>query len=162
MDVTLIVPAKVDSRLVHFASRAYQTDLIAAVHETLAYTLRKQQFWIGAIASLREAIRLDSKRAITHLNLGFALSHEGDLDGAISSYLKALSVDKNFVEAHKQLAVCRDKKGDSEGAIASLHEVIRLEPKNASAHTRVSLQSGPAIYRIDPSFACKSISVAIL
>ena len=108
---------------------------LAAVHETLAYTLRKQQFWIGAIASLREAIRLDSKRAITHLNLGFALSHEGDLDGAISSYLKALSIDKNFVEAHKQLAVCRDKKGDSEGAIASLHEVIRLEPKNASAHT---------------------------
>jgi cardiolipin synthase len=28
--VTLIVPAKVDSRLTHFASRAYQTDLIAA------------------------------------------------------------------------------------------------------------------------------------
>ncbi|HMF13669.1 MAG TPA: cardiolipin synthase [Gemmataceae bacterium] len=30
VDVSLIVPAKVDSRLVHFASRAYQTDLIAA------------------------------------------------------------------------------------------------------------------------------------
>jgi len=28
--VTLIVPAKVDSRLVHFASRAYQIDLLAA------------------------------------------------------------------------------------------------------------------------------------
>jgi cardiolipin synthase len=30
VDVTLIVPAKVDSRLTHFASRAYQADLIAA------------------------------------------------------------------------------------------------------------------------------------
>ena len=30
VDVTLIVPAKVDSRLVHFASRAYQADLLAA------------------------------------------------------------------------------------------------------------------------------------
>jgi cardiolipin synthase len=30
VEVTLIVPAKVDSRLVHFASRAFQTDLLAA------------------------------------------------------------------------------------------------------------------------------------
>jgi cardiolipin synthase len=30
VDVTLIVPTKVDSHLTHFASRAYQTDLIAA------------------------------------------------------------------------------------------------------------------------------------
>src|SRR5262249_56212640 len=28
VEVTLIVPAKVDSRLVHFASRAYQKDLL--------------------------------------------------------------------------------------------------------------------------------------
>jgi cardiolipin synthase len=30
VEVTLIVPAKIDSRLVHFASRAFQTDLLAA------------------------------------------------------------------------------------------------------------------------------------
>jgi cardiolipin synthase len=30
VEVTLIVPAKVDSRLVHYASRAHQTDLLAA------------------------------------------------------------------------------------------------------------------------------------
>src|SRR5262249_30636573 len=30
VEVTLIVPAKVDSRLVHFGSRAFQTDLLAA------------------------------------------------------------------------------------------------------------------------------------
>jgi cardiolipin synthase len=64
VQVTLIVPAKVDSRLVQFASRAYQTDLLAAGVRVAQYQgglLHTKSITVDRTFSLFGSLNLDPR-----------------------------------------------------------------------------------------------------
>jgi Flp pilus assembly protein TadD len=99
----------------------------------------------GAIASLKEAIRLDPTHAPAHSNLGTALEAKGDLDGAVAAYREAVRLGPHHAEAHYNLGLALIGKGDPDGAIASFREAVRLHPKLAPAHNGLAwlLATGP-------------------
>jgi tetratricopeptide (TPR) repeat protein len=77
---------------------------VAPAHNNLGLALRGKGDAEGAIASYREAIRLDPRLVSTHVNLGHALSGKGDIEGAIGCYREALRLDPKFAAAHNNLA----------------------------------------------------------
>jgi tetratricopeptide (TPR) repeat protein len=92
----------------------------------------------GAIASCKEAIRLDPKYVHAHHNLGHALQLKGDLAGAISSYREAIRLDPRYVHAHSNLGSALQAKGDVHGALACYKEALRIDPKHAFAHNNIA------------------------
>jgi tetratricopeptide (TPR) repeat protein len=89
----------------------------------------------GAIASHREAIRLDPQLAPAHDNLGLALQAKGNLNGAIAAYQEAIRLDPKLASAHTNLgSILCDVKKDYDGAVTHFKEAVRLDPKSPKAH----------------------------
>lgn len=73
VDVTLVVPAKVDSRLVRYAARAYQEDLLAAGVRVVAFQdglLHTKSIAVDGAVSLFGSLNLDQRS----LRLDFEIS----------------------------------------------------------------------------------------
>jgi serine/threonine-protein kinase len=81
----------------------------------------------GAIAAMREAIRLFPKDPDLHRSLGRMLSKQDDLPGVIAAYRDAIRSNQEDVDSHYGLASALWRTGDREGEIAELREAIRIE-----------------------------------
>ncbi len=93
VQVTLIVPAKVDSRLVHFASRAYQADLLAAGVRVALFQrglLHTKSITVDDQFSLFGSLNLDPRSLRLNFEITLAV-HDADftrsLRGLQRSYL---------------------------------------------------------------------------
>jgi tetratricopeptide (TPR) repeat protein/serine/threonine protein kinase len=116
------------------ALRLEPDDLNARIN--LAKLLRdSQRDFDGAIAVLRQGLRLKPNWAEGHHQLGLTLTQKGQLPEAEAAYREANRLQRGQVESHYALGVLLcDTKRDYDGAIAAFREVIRLEPNWAEAH----------------------------
>ena len=87
-----------------------------------------------AIASYKEAIRINPDDADAHYNLGFVYGDAGQHEKAIASYKEAIRINPDDADAHYNLGLAYRKLGQYEKAIASYKESIRIKPDDANAH----------------------------
>ena len=87
-----------------------------------------------AIASFREAVRLNKDDGRAHFGLGVALESQGRLDRPIASFREAIRLKKDYAEPHSNLGEALLAKGQLDDAIASYREAIRLKNDYAEAH----------------------------
>jgi cardiolipin synthase len=107
--VTLIVPARVDSRLVHYASRAHQEDLLAAGVQIALFEeglLHTKSITVDGQFSLFGSLNLDPRS----LRLDFEIS-VAVYDAEFTRSLRQLQL--SYVERSTilQLATCRSRSG---------------------------------------------------
>jgi tetratricopeptide (TPR) repeat protein len=120
--------------------RWYQAALAAhpgnlAVLNNLGIALLDQGKPDRALATLDEAVRLDSNFAMAHYNRGLVLAARGKVDEAIAAYRDAARLDPEFADAHYNLGlILRHEKGNVDGAIAAHQEAIRIDPTHDRAH----------------------------
>lgn len=117
----------------HRAALAVRPANVAA-HINLANALQDMNDLDGAIAQLKEAIRLDPDFALAHNNLGNAYHSKRDLGGAIAEFGEAIRIDPDYAVPRISLGRALIDTNDFDGAIAEYKEVIRIDPKNAEAH----------------------------
>jgi Flp pilus assembly protein TadD len=58
----------------------------------------------GAVAELREAVRLDPSLVVAYVNLGVTLEVQRDPEGAVAEYREAVRRDPRYYRAHHHLA----------------------------------------------------------
>jgi len=114
----------------------------ADVELSLASVLGRQKKWDDAVASAREAVRLNPNNERAHIILGSALGGKGDWDGAVAEYGEALHLNSNDDVAHADLGAALGGKHDGAGEIKEEGEAIRLNPKNDVAHTNLGAALG--------------------
>lgn len=88
----------------------------------------------AALASFKEAIRLNPDLFLAHFNLGVTYAKKGQLDASTASFKEAIRLKPDHARAHFTLGLLYGKKGQWDASIDSLKEVIRLEPDIASVH----------------------------
>lgn len=93
----------------------------------------------GAIAPLREALRLAPALAAAHFHLARALNAAGDAGGAETETRVALSVMGGVPAAHNLLGVLLMERGAAADAVAEIRETTRLTPGDAAAHANLSM-----------------------
>jgi tetratricopeptide (TPR) repeat protein len=106
-----------------------------------------------AIASYREALRLDPGNANAHNNLGNAFQNKGLLDNAIASCREAIRINPRYANAHNNLGIALQDKGLLDDAIASCREAIRINPMYANAHNNLGIAL-KAKGLLDDAIAC--------
>ncbi|MHC4579722.1 MAG: tetratricopeptide repeat protein, partial [Planctomycetota bacterium] len=138
----------------------------------LAHALGGNGLLDEAIASYREAIRLDPEDGRVRACLGGALLGKGLPDEAVASYRDAIRLDPAHAPSHVNLGCALSDKGLHDEAIASVREGIRLDPKNADAHNNLGhflyvkglLEDAIASYReairLDPQHAVAHVNLA--
>lgn len=92
----------------------------------------------GAIALLREALRLDATLAAAHYHLARALRVAGDTGGAETEARAALSMMSGIAAAHNLLGTLLLERGATADALVELRETVRLAPGDATAHGNLS------------------------
>jgi cardiolipin synthase len=105
VQVTLIVPAKVDSRLVHFASRAYQTDLLAAGVRVALYEgglLHTKSITVDGRFSLFGSLNLDPRSLRLDFEITLAV-YDADFTAALRR-LQQVYLDRSSM---LDLTACR-------------------------------------------------------
>lgn len=92
----------------------------------------------GAVAPLREALRLDVTLAPAHYHLARALQETGDTTGAETEARAALSGMGSVAAAHNLLARLLMDRGAAKEAAAEMRETVRLAPGDANAHANLA------------------------
>ena len=113
-----------------------------AAHSNLRNALSQEGDSDGAIAELREAVRLNPNNDMAHNNLGAALENKGDLDGGIAEYREALRLNPDNELAHVNLGHILGLKADWDGMITEEREALRLNPRNDRAHAYLGAALG--------------------
>lgn len=94
------------------------------VHNERSRVLAARGDTAGAIAELRQSIRLDPGSAEVHENLGLLLVTAGDVDGGIAEYREAIRLLPDYGEAHYNLGRAFISRGDAEAAKAEYQMVV--------------------------------------
>jgi VWFA-related protein len=92
----------------------------------------------GAVAPLREAVRLDATLAAAHYHLARALRATGDAAGAEAEARAALSGKGAVSAAHNLLGILLTERGAAADALVELRETAQLAPDDATAHGNLS------------------------
>ena len=87
-----------------------------------------------AIASYREALRLEPEYAEAHNNLGRALKDVGRNEDALAHANRALRLKPDYADAHYNLGTVLQRLGRIEEAIAHYRDVLRIQPDYVEAH----------------------------
>jgi tetratricopeptide (TPR) repeat protein len=87
-----------------------------------------------AIASGREALRLNPESWQVRCNLGSTLVHQGQLDEAIELFREAIRLQPNFAQAYNNLGHALQIRGDSAGAVEHFRTALRLNPALVEVH----------------------------
>jgi VWFA-related protein len=92
----------------------------------------------GALAPLREALRLDAALSAAHYHLARALKATGDAGGAEAEARAALSGMAGVPAAHNLLGILLVDRGATAEALAEMRETVRLAPGDATVHGNLS------------------------
>jgi tetratricopeptide (TPR) repeat protein len=101
---------------------------LAAAHSNLGAALRDQGHLQDAIASCREAIRLNPNIAEAHSTLGVALRELDKLDEAIAAQREAVRINPRFAVAHCNLGGTLSEQSKLEEAVTAYRQAISLQP----------------------------------
>jgi VWFA-related protein len=93
----------------------------------------------GAIAPLREALRLDATLGAAHYHLAQALRRAGDAGSAETEARLALNGMGTVPVAHNLLGILLLERGAATDAVAEFRESARLAPNDAVAHANLSM-----------------------
>ncbi len=96
-------------------------------HLNLAITLLAQNKINEAEASIREALRYDSRLPQTHYQLGLTLEKQGKIEDAIQSQEQAAQLDTAYPEPHYALSRLYQKQGDRSKAEQALAKFQQLK-----------------------------------
>ena len=98
--------------------------------------LASQQF-PAAIASLRQALRLQPDFAAAHERLGIALARQGQLDDATLHFHTALKLQPDSVATHCNLALAYLQQSNAAEAVTYYRRALRLQPRSADIHVNL-------------------------
>jgi tetratricopeptide (TPR) repeat protein len=93
----------------------------------------------GAIASFREATRLNPEAAPAWDRLGSAYSIIGELDAAIEAGQRAVELDPKAGQAWNNLGVSYGLRGNADEALAATRRAVGLDPDHAEAHNNLGI-----------------------
>ena len=92
-----------------------------------------------AVALIDQAIRIDPRRAVYHVNRGIALHRLGRHREALASFARAIAADPRHVDAHYNRGAVLAELGELDEAKRHFERVIALEPQHAFAHYALGL-----------------------
>ena len=98
------------------------------VQTFVALTEQQRGDTAGAVARLREAIRLQPDSADAHAMLGAILYRSKDTAGAAAAFREAVRLGPQHAARHYALGMALAGAGDLDGAVAALEEAVRLDP----------------------------------
>jgi cytochrome c-type biogenesis protein CcmH/NrfG len=84
-----------------------------------------------AADAAQQALALEPKNNVAHLNLATALERTGNDSQAISEYLRVVAADPTMAHALHRLGLLQARQGDIDAAIKSLKQAVRLRPDDA-------------------------------
>lgn len=113
---------------------AHPQSHLAETYLEVALALIETDNLPGAIAQLREALRLQPDSIPARSGLGLALYHMGDVDSAIEEYRVVLELQPNLAQAHINLAMALMAKHDWAAARTELQSALRLQPDLVEGH----------------------------
>lgn len=87
-----------------------------------------------ASTHLREAIRLQPQRAVSHALLGRVLVQQGRAAEAIGELQTAVNLQSNDLETVRVLGIVQGQSGQLEAAVKSFRRAIELNPKSSRDH----------------------------
>lgn len=90
--------------------------------------------FVGAKASIEQAIKLDAENADAYLNLGNVCRALGQHQQALSNYEKAISINPEFAEALNNLGVLLSDFGRHELALSNYDQAINVNPGFCDAY----------------------------
>jgi Tfp pilus assembly protein PilF len=100
----------------------------------LASVLEKRGDLAGAVAQMRETVRIRPRFALAHSELGQLLARSGQPEEALPELRTAVSLRPDLAEAHIRLGSVLGALGRNDEAAAAFSEGTRLQPENGDAH----------------------------
>jgi tetratricopeptide (TPR) repeat protein len=162
-DVALLMTLAHDAEELDEQVRWYQAAVAAAPTNVIAHNnpgnaLGHRGKKEEAIACYRQAIEIDPKNFLVHINLGGALmGSKGREEEAIACLRNGVAFGPEFALAHSGLGTALLGKGQTDEAVACFRKAIELDPnldpKHAPVHNHlgnVLMKSG----RTDEAIAC--------
>jgi uncharacterized protein (TIGR02466 family) len=101
------------------------------LHHVLSLSLDGQQKFAEAVASYRQALKLQPNTPDLWFNLGIALTQINQLNEAAEAYRQATRVNPQFFEAHGNLGTILQRQGKLDEAIASYEAGLKINPQDA-------------------------------
>lgn len=105
-----------------------------------ASTLTSYGIYLASIGEMREAerkieeaIQVNPKDILAHINLGNLLDQLGKKAEAEKAYLTAVSIDSNNVRAHYNLGLLYSEEGKLKQAEIEFSKAIKLDPGDSDA-----------------------------
>lgn len=109
----------------------------AHIHCNLGSVLHCLGDFLGAIASYRAAIDLDSLLVNAHYGLGVVFHHQGQLKAAVGAYNRATQINPNHADSHYGLGCLCYDSGDHRGAIAAFRKAMQCNPAYTDIYLRL-------------------------
>ena len=91
-----------------------------------------------ALAHFREALSLDSSRALSHYNLGFTLAHQGKYAEAIGYLRESIRLNPRDAGAHYALATSLVATGERGEGVRHFEEALALRPDDGEVHREMA------------------------
>jgi len=105
----------------------------------LASVLEAQGDSAGAVAQLRETVRIRPYFATAHAELGQLLARQGQPEEALGELQAAVRLKPDSADAHFRLGSVLGALGRPGDAAEEFSQTIRLQPENADAHYNLGI-----------------------
>ncbi len=92
-----------------------------------------------AEGAFNEALRLDSKNDLAHVNLGSLFRQQGKAAASEREYLKAISIDPDNPIAHYNLGLLFSEKNDLKKAETEFVKALELDPEDNDIKAELTL-----------------------
>jgi protein O-GlcNAc transferase len=109
------------------------------IHNDLGVALQNVGRIDEAIASYREAVRLEPAYAPAHFNLGNLLHDKAHWEEASACYRQAIRLAPGFVDAYTRLGSLLYQKQQLAAAIECFQKALQLNPNHADARANLGL-----------------------
>ena len=105
----------------------------------LGTALEKRGDYQGAVANLKEAVRIKPTFAKAHYNLGCGLDGQGKHEQAVHHYREAVRVRPNYVEAYNNLGISLAILGRMSEAREAFLGALKINPKDVPARKNLQM-----------------------
>lgn len=106
---------------------------LARPHYDYGVYLAENKRWDEAIASYKEALRINYRDSSSHNNLGGIYFRLGQMEKAVLHFREALKYDPGNADAHFNMGLWLLKSNDAEGALKEFMETVQYNPRHFMA-----------------------------